>query len=122
MSEFSLFKKNMIVILTHGRMATTKAIILDKLSDGRLLVSGFIKRKDTKAYKSKGARMYIKRVNPMHLLATSYSTDISCPKLDVDKIFENAKFKKDTLENIEKILSQNKNSTSISWMKQRLVI
>merc|ERR1712098_179037 len=122
--EMDIFKKNKLVILTRGRMTSAKAIILGKLEDGRLLVSGYIRRKNNAKKvlnpKSGKARMFIKKMNPMHLLATSHAIDfdfkLPTGEAEIEKIFTDAKYKREVLDKIESALDNKKShSHSSVW-------
>lgn len=118
----TIFKKNMLVIITRGRMASAKALILDKLEDGRFLVAGYIRRKNRKFSKNKGARMFIKKMNILHLIATSYSIEFDFEIEDKEKVFSDPKLKREVLEKIENLLESKNETPGNIWMKEKLVI
>ncbi|KRH95117.1 putative Translation protein SH3-like, subgroup protein [Pseudoloma neurophilia] len=113
-----LFKKNMLVILTNGRMASCKAVILDILPDNRLLVTGYVNRKK-RIRESKGAKLFIKRMNPIHVLATSHSLTVNIKVKD--NIFEDIKLKRETIDSLESELSGKKEKEA-EWMRTKLIV
>lgn len=118
----TIFKKNMLVILTRGRQASRKAIVLDVLSDERLLVTGFTNRRRNKNLSTKSATMFIKRMNPMHVLATEYIANVDARVEDVEKVFADMKYKRDTLKTIEQVIEKRAEDRNVQWMRKRLVM
>lgn len=104
-----IFKPNMLVIITRGRHASSKAIIVNVLEDSRLLIVGY----------SRSKKIFIKRMNPLHVLATSHSLslDLSVP-LDV---FTTPKTKRDTIEMLQNLI-ENRTEPSAVWMKEKLML
>merc|ERR1711915_145239 len=96
----SLYRKNMLVIVTRGRMTSTKAVIL-AVEPTRLVIAGLYKKK-----------VYIKKMNPMHVLATSYEIDI--PEVAQGE-------KKEMIKNVSGLFEQTR-GPGMEWMKTKLLL
>lgn len=108
----------MLVIVTKGRMASYKAVILDILSDNRLLITGYINKKRRTA-DGNGAKMFLKRMNPLHVLATSHTLSFSM-KVE-ESIFQDQKLKREIIGKIE--TEMNKQTVSeANWMRTKLKV
>lgn len=91
-----LFKPNMIVVLTKGRLAGKKAVVIKNLENNMVVVSGIAripvespeyvpawqKRKNEKFI------TFIKKINIRHILATRYKADIGLSELNVEGSIE----------------------------------
>ncbi|ELQ76558.1 putative Translation protein SH3-like, subgroup protein [Trachipleistophora hominis] len=118
----TIFRKKMLVILTRGRQASRKAVVLEVLEDERLLVAGFTSKRRNKNRNNKSATMFIKRMNPMHVLATEHVANVDLSVEDVEKVFADMKYKRDTLKTIEQLIEKRADDRNVQWMKKSLVM
>lgn len=86
-----IFKKNMVVVLTHGRLAGKKAVVLKIIDEEYILVGG-INRLPYKIeeYMSIQEKMkaekfltFIKKINIKHTIATRYIVEIDTNSIDL---------------------------------------
>ncbi|KAG0440480.1 60S ribosomal protein L27-3 [Dictyocoela muelleri] len=113
--ELNLFKKNMCVILTRGRFANRKAIVVNTNADEkRVTVIGI------ENYKSKNnkLKLFIKKMNPMHLIATSFMTELP---INTDDIKLNSPAtKKESIKKLESVFISKKEEEP--WLFKKLVL
>lgn len=89
-----LFQKNMIVVLTNGRLAGKKGVVLEVLNDKYLLVGGVNRvpietssvMPDWQIQKNKKFLTFIKKINMSHVIATRYKAFIDMASLNYEKV------------------------------------
>ncbi|ADM11318.1 60S ribosomal protein L14E/L6E/L27E [Encephalitozoon intestinalis ATCC 50506] len=97
-----LFVPNMIVVVTNGKNAGKKAVVIKQL-DERCVLTACVVRvpKESEDHQPKwiqrrNAKFYIilKKYNISHLIATRYKADLGLAAIDYNGIEENAETKK----------------------------
>lgn len=114
-----IFKENMVVVLTHGRLAGKKAVVLQIINDEYILVGG-INRLPYKVeeYMSIQEKMkaekfltFIKKINIKHTIATRYIVEMNISSIDLTVDIKNLTKKSDLNKKINtelKKLFENK--------------
>ncbi|EPR79388.1 60S ribosomal protein L27 [Spraguea lophii 42_110] len=119
MSE-TLFEKNMFVLLNRGRFAGNKGIIVDTdLENNRIIIAGVSKIPKNKKRKT---IVFLKKMNPMHIMATTYKRDIGLSLDNLDSIFEDKVKKAVALNRVREIFNKNKNNEGFAWLYKKLEI
>lgn len=80
-----IFKPNMIVVLTHGRLAGKKGVVVGQLNENTIVVAGInrtpVPSQDfmPKWQKVKNEKFltFVKKVNVNHVIATRYKADVA---------------------------------------------
>lgn len=87
-----IFKPNMIVVLTKGRLAGKKAVVLKEAGENMILIAG-VSRTPTESpdylpnwQKRRNEKFvtFVKKVNIKHVLATRYKADVGLSELDIE--------------------------------------
>ncbi|ORD95162.1 ribosomal prt L27 [Enterospora canceri] len=124
-----IFKKNMIVVLTNGRLAGKKAIVLNVIDENSILVGGInrvpyeVKEHAASWEKRKAAKFltFIKKVNIKHSIASRYKEDIDVGKLDIDANLSDVSIKAEVNKKLNILLKNiyevNKNKFLFNKMK-----
>lgn len=113
--EIKLFKKNMCVILTRGRFARRKGIVVDiNEKENRITVIGI----DLYKPKKDKLKLFIKKMNPAHLIATSYSSELPIGNDDV--VLGNPASKKESIRKLEGVFRANKEREE--WLFKKLIL
>jgi large subunit ribosomal protein L27e len=120
-----VFKTNMIVIMTAGRHAGMKAVVVKKIDENTLLVSG-VARCPTESedylpswQKRKNEKLltFVKKVNVRHVLATRYKADIGLTEVELtEDIISNPEAKMKCNESANKILREALNANKAKWL------
>jgi len=119
-----LFKPNMIVVITKGRLAGKKAVVVKNLESNMLLVAGidripvssedylpsWQKRRNEKFV------TFIKKINIAHILATRYKADIGLTELDTESVTENATAKEALNTQANSILKDAYENSKAKWL------
>lgn len=119
-----IFKPNMIVVLTNGRLAGKKAVVLKALENGHILVAGINRIPTlseefmTAAQKRKNEKFltFIKKVNVNHVLATRYRADIGLTALDINNSIQDLAVKRGMNEEANKIMKNAYESKKAKWL------
>ncbi len=88
-----IFKPNMIVIITNGRLAGKKAVVVKELENDNLLLAGISRiPEESPDYlpewqKRRNSKFvsFIKKINMKHVLATRYKADAGLETLNLDR-------------------------------------
>ena len=107
-----IFKPNMIVVVTSGRLAGKKAVVLKQLDDNHLIISGISRiPKESEEYlssweKRKNSKFltFIKKINLRHLVATRYKADVGTVDIDLESIVDDLEKKSEANKKMNKIL------------------
>lgn len=89
-----MFHKNMLVVLTNGRLAGKKGVVLEVLNDNYLLVGGVNRvpietssvMPDWQIQKNKKFLTFIKKVNMSHVIGTRFKRSVDLSSLNCDKV------------------------------------
>lgn len=119
-----IFKPNMIVILTKGRLAGKKAVVIKELENNMILVAGINRTPVENAphlpewEKRKNAKFltFIKKANSNHLLATRYKADLGLADLKCDNIFDDIKGKNDAKTQANSLLKSAFDNNKSKWL------
>lgn len=107
-----IFKPNMIVVLTHGRLAGKKAVVIDAVDEDTLVVAG-INRMPTPSedfmptwQKKRNEKFltFIKKVNVKHVLATRYKADVGINSIKAAEIVSDLAAKQAANETANQLL------------------
>lgn len=119
-----IFKQNMIVVITNGRLAGKKAVVIGQLDEQNLVVAG-INRTPTKSEDYMPAWMtrrnskfltFIKKINMDHVLATRYKADIGLSKFEAASAVANLETKKTTNEEVNSIMKAAFEENKAKWL------
>lgn len=119
-----IFKPNMIVILTKGRFAGRKAIVLKEIGDNMLLLAG-INRIPTESadhlpnwQKRRNEKFvtFIKKLNVKHVLATRYKADLGLSGLDIEGTLEDVNTRATVNIQANRILKDAFENKKAKWL------
>lgn len=119
-----IFKQNMIVVLTNGRLAGKKAVVLKEVDENTIVVAG-VNRVPTKSetympswQQRKNAKFltFIKKVNVNHVLATRYKADIGLNNLDAENVVVDVTSKQAINEKANKIMQSAFEEDKAKWL------
>merc|ERR1711900_55115 len=129
-------KPGRVVILTAGRMAGTKALVVKESNDGaqdrlygHALVAGIDKypRKVTKSmgkkkiHKRNKVRSFVKVINFNHIMPTRYSVDIAVNKEVVNKeALKDMTAKRKARAHVKKLFEERYKTGKNKWFFQKL--
>ncbi|KAI4293040.1 large subunit ribosomal protein L27e [Pancytospora philotis] len=119
-----IFKPNMIVVLTNGRLAGKKAVVVKELDEQNVLVAGVartpVASEDfTPAWlKRRNAKFmtFIKKVNINHVLATRYKADIGLAGLKVNSAVEDLEAKKSANSEANTLMKNAYEASKSKWL------
>lgn len=123
-----IFRQNMIVLITNGRLAGKKAVIVKELENDMLLVSG-ISRTPTESadflptwQKRRNEKFvsFVKKINAKHVLATRYKADIGLDKLPVEENLESVTNKSALNTQANQILKNAYEAKKAKWLFTQL--
>lgn len=119
-----IFKPNMIVVLTKGRFAGRKAVVLKDMGDNTLLLAG-INRIPTESpdylpnwQKRRNEKFvtFIKKLNIKHALATRYKADVGLSGVDTEGVFEDINARTTANIHANKILRDAFENKKARWL------
>lgn len=107
-----IFKPNMIVVLTNGRLAGKKAVVVGEIDEHTIVVAGVNRLPSPSEdymptwQKKKNEKFltFIKKVNIHHVLATCFKADIGLPKMEAAEIIADLAAKKAANEETERCM------------------
>ena len=119
-----IFKQNMIVIITNGRLAGKKAVVLSQLDEQHILVAGvnrvpvpsedympaWEKRRNEKFL------TFIKKININHVLASRYKADIGLGKLDAESVLQDMAAKEKASKEVNSIMNNAREAGKAKWL------
>lgn len=119
-----IFKPNMIVVITSGRLAGKKGVVLKQLDESHLIVSGISRMpKESGEYlspweKRKNSKFltFIKKINIRHLVATRYKADIGTVDIDLDSVVNDLQKKSEANKTMNKILEESHKNRKFKWL------
>lgn len=123
-----IFKQNMIVLITNGRLAGKKAVIVKELENDMLVVAGISRTPSESAdflpswQKRRNEKFvsFIKKINTKHVLATRYKADVGLDMLTVDESLENINTKTTLNTEANKILKSAFEAKKAKWLFTQL--
>lgn len=123
-----IFKQNMIVLITNGRLAGKKAVIVKELGSDMLLVAGITRIPSESAdflptwQKRRNEKFvsFIKKINTKHVLATRYKSEIGLDKLSVDESLDNITSRATLNTEANKILKNAFDAKKSKWLFTQL--
>lgn len=119
-----IFKPNMIVVMTNGRLAGSKAVVLRELDEHHILVAGVshtpVASEDyVPAWqKRRNARFltFVKKVNMNHVLATRYKADIGLVDLKTDEAVTSIEAKKAANTEVNAVMKSAYDAKKAKWL------
>lgn len=119
-----IFKQNMIVIITNGRLAGKKAVVLGELDQQHIVVAGVnripVKSEDYmpswEKRKNEKFLTFIKKININHVIATRYKADIGLAKLDANSAVEDIEAKNACNEKANSIMKSAFEEKKVKWL------
>lgn len=119
-----IFKPNMIVVLTKGRLAGRKAVVVEAENSNTLLIAGINRiPKESPDYlanweKRKNAKFltFVKRINTKHVLATRYRAEIGLTDLQIDGPLTDINVKSTIKTQANSILKSAFESKKAKWL------
>jgi len=118
-----IFKPNMIVVITNGKLAGKKAVVVSEPKDDMLVVAG-ISRIPVESpdylpewQKRRNAKFvtFIKRINMKHVLATRYKADVGLDGVSADSV-EDLHSRAAVNSSANKILLEAFNGKKAKWL------
>lgn len=123
-----IFKPNMIVLISNGRLAGKKAVVVKELENNMIVVAGVVrvpvespdylptwqKRKNEKFV------TFIKKINIKHVIATRYKADIGLEAVEVENAIENINAKATLNGEANKILKNAYEAKKAKWLFTQL--
>lgn len=119
-----IFKPNMIVVITNGRLAGKKAVVVKEVDDSTVVVAGINRiPSPTENYmqswekrKNEKFLTFIKKINVNHIIATRYKADVGLSSLEIDGSLADLKAKQVANEAANKILKSAYESKKAKWL------
>lgn len=114
----------MIVVLTNGRLAGKKAVVLKQLDEHTILVAGIMRTPvasedyvpSWQKRRNEKFLTFIKKVNVSHALATRYKADIGLAGLSADSAVESIKAKQDVNAEANKLMKNALEARKAKWL------
>ncbi|OQS54858.1 rpl27a [Ecytonucleospora hepatopenaei] len=125
-----IFEKNMIVVMTKGRMASKKAVVLSVIDESYVIVAGInripykVKEHMAEWQKKKAEKFltFVKRVNVKHLIATRYVLETSLPNIVEGKDISNVAVKSEVNKEANKVLKEVLDSNECAFLFKEMNI
>ncbi|KAI5148633.1 large subunit ribosomal protein L27e [Enteropsectra breve] len=119
-----IFKENMIVVITNGRLAGKKGVVLKALDDTHVLVAGVnrvpksVEDHAAPWEKRKFAKFltFIKKINVNHVLATRYKADMGLTAINCDDAVNDVKEKQLLNEKANKMMKDAYEASKSKWL------
>lgn len=123
-----IFKPNMIVLITNGRLAGKKAVVVKELESNMLLLAGISRiPEESPDYipawqKRRNMKFvtFIKKINMKHVLATRYKADVGLDTLGVEKSLEDISSRAALNQEANKILKNAFEAKKAKWLFTKL--
>lgn len=124
-----IFVPNMIAIITSGKNAGKKAVVIKQLDERTVLTACMVRvpvesrDSDPKWVKRRNAKFYVilKRYNICHLLATRYKADIGLGSIDYTGLSENAETKRMVTDRAKDVMMKAWNENKTKFLFSSLV-
>ncbi|EJW04092.1 hypothetical protein EDEG_01614 [Edhazardia aedis USNM 41457] len=125
-----LIQPNKIVIISRGRLAGTKAVILSHSpKDNSIVVCGVSKypkktnKKLNEYIRKKREAMitFVKKINIKHVIVTRYKSNMDFKNIDTNKVFEDKLLKKDALKRVKTVFKSEMKKDKCAWLFSKLV-
>lgn len=119
-----IFKPSMIVVLTKGRFAGKKAVVLKEAGDNMIFVAG-INRTPTESpdylpnwQKRRNEKFitFVKKLNIKHALATRYKADVGLSELNAEDITEDINIRTTFNSQANRILKSAFENGKARWL------
>ena len=119
-----IFKQNMIVVITNGRLAGKKAVVLGEVDEHTIVVAG-VNRIPAKSedympawQQRKNAKFltFIKKINMNHVLATRYKADIGLSKVSLKDAVESIESRQAANGEANKIMKNAFEESKSKWL------
>lgn len=118
-----IFKQNMIVVITNGKLAGKKAVVVSEPKDNMLVVAGVMrvpvespdylpewqKRRNTKF------ATFIKKISMKHVLATRYKADVGFKGANAESV-ENLQSRATLNNSANQILRDAFDNKKAKWL------
>lgn len=119
-----IFTPNMIVLLTKGRLAGKKAVVVKVLDNNMLIVAGVgrtpVESEDYLANweKRRNEKLltFIKKINVKHVLATRFKADVGLNTVDTNNILESRQEKTAANIKVNEILKSALDNQKAKWL------
>ena len=119
-----IFKQNMVVVLTNGRLAGKKGVVVGQLDDQHILVAGVNRvPKKSEDYmpawevrKNSKFLTFVKKVNVNHLLATRFKADVGLPSIDTKAAIADNEAKQSTNGKVNEAMKRAMEDGKSKWL------
>merc|ERR1712131_49826 len=119
-----IFKENMGVLITRGRLANKKAVILKVLDEKTILVGGINRLPSEPAEymaaweKRRCAKFltFIKKINIKHVIATRYGFEENLGSIDVSQDLKDVSQKADLNKKVNEIFKKAYENNKSNWV------
>lgn len=119
-----IFKPSMFVVLTKGKFAGRKAVIIKNIDDNTLLIAGINRiPKESPDYlanweKRKNSKFlsFVKKINIKHVLATRYRADMGLGDLELDGDFTDVNCKASINNQVNSMLKLAFETKKSKWL------
>ncbi|KAI5171833.1 large subunit ribosomal protein L27e [Pancytospora epiphaga] len=119
-----IFKQNMIVVITNGRHAGKKGVVVKELDENTILVAGVERVPvETADYmpswqKRRNEKFvtFIKRLNVRHALATRYKADIGLSEIDFSEVVTDADAKRSANSRANSVMKDAYEARKSKWL------
>ncbi|ELA42429.1 uncharacterized protein VICG_00528 [Vittaforma corneae ATCC 50505] len=123
-----IFKPNMIVLITNGRLAGKKAAVVKELENNMLLLAGISRTPEESPdylpawQKRRNMKFvtFIKKINMKHVLATRYKADVGLDALSAEKSPEDINSRAALNQEANKILKSAFEAKKAKWLFTKL--
>lgn len=124
-----IFKQNMIVVITNGRHAGKKGVVVKELDEHTILVAG-VERVPVESAdympswqkrRNEKFATFIKKINIRHALATRYKADIGLANLDFSDAVSDAGAKKSANTWVNSVMKDAYEAKKAKWLFTSLV-
>lgn len=119
-----IFKPSMIVVITNGRLAGKKAVVLREIDEHHIFVAGIAHTPVASEdyipawQKRRNARFltFLKKININHVLATRYKADIGLADLKADEAIADIEAKKVANTEVNAIMKNAYDAKKAKWL------